>query len=151
MDFTVGQFVRYKDKVVQVVNIDTTNNTASVKAVLSPELIVTPLYALGTLDHNPNSPRGPRGPYTQIQAETESLTPKQQAKLKFNHDLFTETGVTLSCKCGRVTRSIAPVYIRSWQNENAALNYVLSLCLTCRPSLPDFNNATQRYYGATNE
>lgn len=148
MDFTVGQFVRYNEKVVQVVDINTTNNTASVKAVLSPELIVTPLHTLTTLDHK-DTPRPSRGPYTQIQAE--SLTPKQQQKIKFNHDLFTETGVRITCKCGRVTRSIAPVYIRSWQNENAALNYVLSLCSTCRPEPPTFNNATQRYYPVTQE
>lgn len=145
----VGQFVRWtkpnsgSSRVVKVVELLESQPTAIIETVVPVAIHHVPLTELTTLDHKDT----PHTSYTQA----ESLTPKQQQKLKFNHDLFTETGVTISCKCGRVTRSIAPVYIRSWANENAALNYVLSLCATCRPSLPDFNNATQRYYGATNE
>lgn len=70
------------------------------------------------------------------------ITDAKAAKIKFDQSLFSEEGVKISCKCGKITRSIAPAYIRSWANENAALNYVSSLCGYCHTPVR-FSNATK--------
>lgn len=45
--------------------------------------------------------------------------------------IFTDEGVTISCRCGNITRKILSASIRKFDYERAAINSVIAMCSYC--------------------
>lgn len=135
----VGQYVHSTtlNKTVQIIELLDSQATAIVETLRRNE----PNHHVPLTDLKPLT-------LPQAKAEATPPTPRQQKRINFNAELFSDHGTTLTCYCGAVTRKIPTAYIKAWgtDNTNAALNYVISLCAYCRPSPPTFSNATQRYF-----
>lgn len=77
----------------------------------------------------------------------ENTTPNQAPpvpviKVPYTHTTFTKTaqgpvftdeGVTVSCRCGNITRKVLSSSIRRFEYERAAINSVIAMCSICSP------------------
>jgi hypothetical protein len=61
------------------------------------------------------------------------VSSKTQARVDRCPFDFSDVGVAISCRCGQVTKKLDHKLIKLWSAENAALNYVISLCANCSP------------------
>lgn len=130
---------------VKILQLDHEANTAVIEILFVNKPPIT--VSLDTLAENTKVQ--PLSPEAIAKIANKSIThPKatkvsQPAKVNpFDPAYFGETGVKISCRCGHVTRRIHPKLIQSWDNENAAINYVIGLCSYCMTPHQARYNAT---------